>query len=58
MFYGCSALISLDLSNFDTRENHFMDGIFSECEALEYINFENTIFNDDFYSIISDLFCY
>ena len=55
MFYGCSALISLDLSNFDTGRNGYVIEMFSECDALEYINFENTIFNDDFYSEISPL---
>jgi len=53
MFYGCNALVSLDLSNFNIRG--YFDEMFSQCDALEYINLENAIFTDNFYSQISSL---
>lgn len=37
MFEGCSALKTLDLSNFDTKNVTDMSYIFSSCEALTTI---------------------
>lgn len=34
MFYGCSSLISLDLSGFDTSNVQYMDNMFSNCWKL------------------------
>ena len=41
MFYGCSSLISLNLSNFDTSKVINMVYIFGGCSKLEYINLKN-----------------
>ena len=38
MFYDCSSLISLDLSNFDTSNVESMDNMFDGCISLEYID--------------------
>ena len=40
MFYGCSSLISVDLSNFNISEVEYMDYMFYGCENLQYINLE------------------
>ncbi len=37
MFWGCTALTSIDLSNFDTRNVTNMYGMFSDCDNLETI---------------------
>lgn len=37
MFYGCSALSSLDLSNFNTKKVRYMKSIFRACSALTTI---------------------
>ena len=37
MFYGCSRLISLDLSGFDTQKVVHMDRMFSNCNNLKTI---------------------
>ena len=50
MFYGCSSLISLDLSHFDTSNVEEMNNIFDGCISLEYINLisfsENRLIKD------------
>ena len=38
MFYNCSELIDLDLSNFNTSNVTNMNGIFAGCSKLEEIN--------------------
>lgn len=38
MFNSCSALTSLDLSNFNTQYVMNMGGMFSDCSALQSIN--------------------
>ena len=50
MFYNCSELIDLDLSNFNTSNVTNMNGIFAWCSKLEEINlnwcdFRNTSVN-------------
>jgi surface protein len=42
MFYGCSALTSLDLSHFDTSNVTKMGTMFSGCSALETIYCDDT----------------
>ena len=34
MFYKCSSLTSLDLSNFDTSNVTYMDSMFYNCSSL------------------------
>ena len=41
MFNGCSSLISLNLSNFDTSKVQSMYAMFYDCNNLEYINLKN-----------------
>ena len=41
MFFGCSNLISLDLSYFDTSNVVDMSSIFQSCTALNFINLSN-----------------
>ena len=41
MFHGCSALTSLDLTNFNTANVEFMDNMFEGCSALESLNLTN-----------------
>ena len=41
IFLGCSSLISLNLSNFDTLKLQWMYSMFEDCTNLEYINMIN-----------------
>ena len=41
MFYNCSSLISLNLSNFDTSNIINMNSIFYNCSSLTSINISN-----------------
>ena len=41
MFNGCSALTSLDLSNFNTSQVTYMDGIFQNCDSLTSLDLSN-----------------
>ena len=41
MFYGCSSLISLNLSNFDTSNVNSMSSMFSGCSSLVSLNLSN-----------------
>ena len=41
MFYGCTKLISLDLSNFDTSNVTTMYNMFNLCQSLEKIDLSN-----------------
>ena len=41
MFFKCSSLTSLDLSNFDTSKLTAINGMFESCINLEYININN-----------------
>ena len=54
MFYGCSSLTSLDLSNFDTSIVTDMTNIFNSCINLEYINLSN--FNENFLDTYDSMF--
>ena len=41
MFYECSSLISLNLSNFDTSQIEYMDFMFSGCTSLVSLDLSN-----------------
>ena len=41
MFYGCSFLINVDLSNFKSQNITFMGGMFMKCSSLININLNN-----------------
>ncbi|WP_418851753.1 BspA family leucine-rich repeat surface protein [Prevotella sp.] len=41
MFYDCSALKSLDLTNFNTAKVEYMNYMFDGCSALESLNLTN-----------------
>ena len=64
MFNGCSSLISLNLSNFDTSKVQSMSWMFSGCNNLEYINLKNfnekqlTSNNDMFVNVPSNVVVY
>ena len=49
MFYGCSSLTSINLSNFNTSNVTYMYGMFSGCSKLkkENINIKNRKFLDN-----------
>ena len=38
MFYNCSLLINLDVSNFDTKNVVDMNYVFSDCLSLKNLN--------------------
>ena len=54
MFYGCSLLTSLDLSNFETSQVTEMYNMFEGCFDLEYINLKN--FNESKLTSYSNMF--
>ncbi len=41
IFSGCSSLISLDLSNFNTNKVNNMMMMFSSCSSLNSLNLSN-----------------
>ena len=41
MFHGCSALTSLDLTNFNTEKVTEMDNMFNSCSALKSLDLTN-----------------
>ena len=41
MFYGCSALKSLDLTNFNTAKVTYMNNMFEGCSALKSLDLTN-----------------
>ena len=41
MFHGCSALTSLDLTNFNTANVTYMDNMFNGCSALTSLDLTN-----------------
>ena len=41
MFYGCSLLKELNLSNFNTNNVITMDGIFNGCSSLKELDLSN-----------------
>ena len=41
MFYGCSGLTSLNLSNFNTSKVTDMSGMFQNCANLESLDLSN-----------------
>ncbi len=54
MFYNCSNLTSLDLSNFDTSKVTNMSHMFSNCNKLTSLNLEN--FNTSKVTVMSLMF--
>ena len=38
MFYACTSLINLDISNFNTQNVTDMGGMFNGCESLNTID--------------------
>ena len=54
MFYGCSSLTSLDLSNFKTENVKNMGAMFSRCYDLTSLNLSN--FNTEKVQYMSDMF--
>ena len=54
MFYGCSSLTSLDLSNFNTSQTSNFEGLFSGCSSLIYLDISNLDSNKA--SNIEDMF--
>ena len=41
MFYGCSSLTSLNLSNFNTNNVNDMSEMFSSCSSMNFLNLSN-----------------
>ena len=41
MFYKCSSLTSLNLSNFNTNNVKYMNHMFSNCSSLTSLNLSN-----------------
>ena len=54
MFYGCTSLTDLDLSNFNTKNDTNMNNMFDGCNSLTNINFAN--FNTQNVSNIRNIF--
>ena len=54
MFYNCSSLIELDLSNFNTNNVINMSYIFFDCSSLKELNLSN--FNTNNVINISGMF--
>ena len=59
MFKGCSALTSLNLSNFYTSKVKQIYSMFANCINLEYINMinfkENSLQNDKYSDMFSNV---
>ena len=57
MFNGCSSLISLDLSSFDTKNIEEISNMFNGCNNLQYINLKNFELNNslDYTNIIKGI---
>ena len=43
MFEGCSSLMSLDLSHFNTENVENMEKLFLNCENIKNLDFSNII---------------
>ena len=43
MFNDCYSLISLDLSNFNTKNETYMKYMFYDCNSLIYKHFNNLL---------------
>jgi len=59
MFLSCSALTSLNISNFDTSKVQWIYNIFNGCTNLEYINMsnfnENSLIDGKYYDMFKDV---
>ena len=54
MFYGCSSLNNIDLSNFNTNNVTNMKGLFYGCSSLNNIDLSN--FNTNKVTNMNDMF--
>ena len=54
MFYGCSSLNNLNLSNFNTKNVISMSVMFNSCSSLNNLNLSN--FNTQNVPYMSDMF--
>jgi surface protein len=54
MFNGCSALVSLKLSNFNTAQVTNMTNMFNGCNSLNFINLLNYQGKDIFSAIANN----
>ena len=52
MFYKCTSLVSLDLSNFDTQNINDMSSMFNECNSFVSLDLSN--FNTKKYNIYGE----
>ena len=52
LFYGCSSLTNIDLSNFNTKNVTDMGGMFSGCSSLTNIDLSNFNTNN-----VTDMSC-
>ena len=55
MFYDCDSLSNLDLSNFNSNNVIYMNGIFSFCNSLKNLNLSN--FNTQYVTQTDYLIC-
>ena len=56
MFYGCSSLESINLSNFDTHKVKTMDYMFAYCSSLIDLDIYGFIDNPDKTCTFKDFF--
>ena len=54
MFYGCSQITEIDLSNFNTSKIKYIDHMFGFCSSLTFLNLSN--FNTSNIKIMDSLF--
>jgi surface protein len=54
MFYGCSSLTSINISNFNTQNVKNMECMFSECSSLTKLDLSN--FNTSSVQNMIDMF--
>ena len=54
MFYGCSSLKELNLSNFNTNNVTDMESMFSRCSSLKELNLSN--FNTNNVTVMKSMF--
>ena len=54
IFFNCSSLTSLNLSNFNTNNVKYMSGMFCYCSSLTFLNLSN--FNTNNVTNMSGMF--
>ena len=47
MFYNCTSLVSIDLSNLNTQSLNELEYMFYFCDKLNYIDISNFIVEND-----------